>query len=420
MTYPINPTNGQKIGANHVPRPRFPDLVNYLPWTQGNIAVRSTPEGDRNRMSWTSTETRINMTGVPNESASFTVDLFVTQLDAAAGAAWVGIRPAGATDILGSSVIVPVTSGYQRMTLQIDYEYIPHIGETLELYLHQSSSGLFGVVEIRVDYADSAIDGYFDGSTADTAERDYVWDGTAFASPSSALAIVVASGDTTPPTAPTGLAITGHTTTTQTLGWTAATDDVAVVGYHVYDGATKLTDPNPVTALTYTATGLEPESEHTYTVTAVDAANNESAASAPATGTTDAVPDIPPPDTSSSSFLPTRFTISHYAFDPDVDRWNLPVEKPAYGWGAPQYQAPKEILSGDTRYVVQVELLVPPGVTAKDNDYIRLGPIAGLDDEYDWYRVVGPTEDYGNNPFGFTPGNVINLTAISGFSPPVG
>ena len=43
--------------------------------------------------------------------------------------------------------------------------------------------------------------------------------------------------DTQPPTAPGNLAVTNTSATSLTLGWTAATDDTAVTGYNLYNGA---------------------------------------------------------------------------------------------------------------------------------------------------------------------------------------
>jgi hypothetical protein len=114
-------------------------------------------------------------------------------------------------------------------------------------------------------------------------------------------------------------------------------------------------------------------------------------------------------------FLPLLFKVRLHSFDPhavndlgnEVERWDDPVEKDVYGWGPPQLQGPKEVLVGTTRYVVHLELMVPPGVVAKDGDRIQL-------DDDSWWRVVGPTEDYSHNPFGWNPGNVINLVAVKG------
>ena len=100
--------------------------------------------------------------------------------------------------------------------------------------------------------------------------------------------------DTTPPAAPTGLTATFNTTTSAIdLSWTAATDNVAVTGYRVFrDGG-----PVPITTVNGTTFSDAAQSgTHSYAVTAIDAAGNESSlsniASATAVGG-----DITPPST---------------------------------------------------------------------------------------------------------------------------
>lgn len=85
-------------------------------------------------------------------------------------------------------------------------------------------------------------------------------------------------GDTTSPTSPGNLSVTGKTTTSVSLSWTASTDDVGVTGYEVYrdGGATPIASPG---GSSYTDTGLAPGSTYSYTVKAVDAAGNRSPAS---------------------------------------------------------------------------------------------------------------------------------------------
>jgi endoglucanase len=94
-------------------------------------------------------------------------------------------------------------------------------------------------------------------------------------------------GDTRPPTAPTNLAVTGRTSSTIALAWSAATDDVGVTGYRILEGATQV-GTSATTA--FTVTGLAAASTHSYTVVAFDAAGNVSPASAAVTATTDPAP----------------------------------------------------------------------------------------------------------------------------------
>ncbi|HEV2784351.1 MAG TPA: cellulase family glycosylhydrolase [Actinophytocola sp.] len=86
-----------------------------------------------------------------------------------------------------------------------------------------------------------------------------------------------------PPTVPTNLTVTGTTSSSISLSWTASTDDVGVVGYRVYEGSAVVASPAGTSA---TIGGLAPSTSHTYAVSALDAAGNESARSAPVTGTT--------------------------------------------------------------------------------------------------------------------------------------
>ncbi len=89
--------------------------------------------------------------------------------------------------------------------------------------------------------------------------------------------------DTTPPSIPTGLTITGTTTSTISLSWTASTDNVGVAGYYVYrDGIQVGTS----TATAFTNVGLAASTTYPYTVAAYDAAGNVSGQSTSTNATT--------------------------------------------------------------------------------------------------------------------------------------
>ncbi|MES2812883.1 MAG: GEVED domain-containing protein [Bacteroidota bacterium] len=88
--------------------------------------------------------------------------------------------------------------------------------------------------------------------------------------------IVAGTADTTAPTAPTSLTASGTTSSSTNLSWTASTDNLAVTGYDVYQGATlKAT----VTTTSYAVTGLTAATAYTFSVKAKDAAGNVSTAS---------------------------------------------------------------------------------------------------------------------------------------------
>ncbi|MBM7773938.1 streptogrisin C [Actinokineospora baliensis] len=84
-------------------------------------------------------------------------------------------------------------------------------------------------------------------------------------------------GDTQAPTAPANPRATGTTSSSVTLAWDAATDNVGVTGYTVYNGTTVAAT---VAATTATVNGLSPDTAYTFTVKANDAAGNASPASA--------------------------------------------------------------------------------------------------------------------------------------------
>ncbi|MER6950508.1 CBM35 domain-containing protein [Nonomuraea sp. NPDC000554] len=84
------------------------------------------------------------------------------------------------------------------------------------------------------------------------------------------------------PTVPAGPRVTGTSASSISLTWTDSTDNVGVTGYKVYEGTTVVATSPTASA---TIGGLAAGSTHTYTITAVDAAGNESGHSATVTGT---------------------------------------------------------------------------------------------------------------------------------------
>ena len=122
---------------------------------------------------------------------------------------------------------------------------------------------------------------------------------TSARTPTIASATTAAAPDTTPPSAPTGLAGTAVSMTQINLTWTASTDNVGVTGYRVErcQGADlhqlrpgRHADRRRASA----DTGLAPSTSYRFRVRAVDAAGNLSAYSDIATATT-LPPDTTPP-----------------------------------------------------------------------------------------------------------------------------
>lgn len=103
---------------------------------------------------------------------------------------------------------------------------------------------------------------------------------------SNGVVITTPGPDIVPPSVPTGLTATGAGASVIDLSWTASTDNFGVVGYKVFrDGAA--TEIATVTSGTsFSDIGLAVGSTHSYTVSAFDAANNQSAKSSTASATT--------------------------------------------------------------------------------------------------------------------------------------
>ena len=79
------------------------------------------------------------------------------------------------------------------------------------------------------------------------------------------------TGDTIAPSTPTNLMVSNTTQTSVDLTWTASTDNIAVAGYAVFNGATQVgTSSNT----NYTVTGLSASTSYSFTVKAYDAASN--------------------------------------------------------------------------------------------------------------------------------------------------
>jgi chitodextrinase len=94
-----------------------------------------------------------------------------------------------------------------------------------------------------------------------------------------ATVLLAAEQDTTPPTAPTNLVASNVTSTSLTLKWTASTDNVGVVVYQVFAGSTQVATTFGTTSAGIS--GLTASGTYSFTVKALDAANNVSSASAP-------------------------------------------------------------------------------------------------------------------------------------------
>ena len=119
------------------------------------------------------------------------------------------------------------------------------------------------------------------------------------------------STDAQPPTAPSNLSSSNITTSSFTLSWTAATDNVGVTGYDVYQDGVKINASN-ISSTSYNVSGLTAGTTYSYFVKANDAAGNQSAASISLSVTTnsqDTQPPTAPANLSATVMTQTSFLL---------------------------------------------------------------------------------------------------------------
>ncbi|MBT1705940.1 fibronectin type III domain-containing protein [Chryseosolibacter indicus] len=93
--------------------------------------------------------------------------------------------------------------------------------------------------------------------------------------------------DIVSPSVPTALVANGITSTSVSLLWSASTDNIGVTGYEIYRESTLIGTSN---STSFTVTGLTPNTNYTFSVTAKDAAGNISELSNPVNVKTNAAP----------------------------------------------------------------------------------------------------------------------------------
>jgi len=211
---------------------------------------------------------------------------------------------------------------------------------------------------------------------------------------------VLSGGDTQPPTVPTGLRATGETSNSVGLSWTASTDNVGVAGYYVYEvngsGSTQL---GSTTATSFNATGLNPSTSYTFSVSAFDAAGNVSAASS-VTATTSAAANVDlalNQPTSASGY--TQTYVPANAVDGNTSSY----------WESTDNAFPQwlQVDLGATKGVARIVLDLPP-LTAWATRTQTLS-VLGSTDGSTFGTVVG-SAGYTFNP---ATGNTVTITSAS-------
>lgn len=125
-------------------------------------------------------------------------------------------------------------------------------------------------------YGDGICCSYGSGSYSLTSGGSTVASGGSFTTSESTTFCVESAGggaDTQAPSTPTNLTASNITQTTADLSWNASSDNVGVTGYNVYSGGSLLGN---TTNTSVPITGMTASTTYTFSVTAVDAAGNES------------------------------------------------------------------------------------------------------------------------------------------------
>ncbi len=162
----------------------------------------------------------------------------------------------------------------------------------------------YKIFRAGVQVGTSATNAYTDTGLAPSTTYSYTvsaYDAAGNNSGQSSVIQATTKGDTTPPTVPTGLSVTGTTASTVSLSWNPSTDNFGVAGYKIYRAGAQVGTSN---ITSYTDTGLATSTTYAYTVSAYDAAGNTSAQSTALQATTSAQADTTPPT------VPTGLTVT--------------------------------------------------------------------------------------------------------------
>ncbi|GGI45791.1 hypothetical protein GCM10008018_13890 [Paenibacillus marchantiophytorum] len=161
----------------------------------------------------------------------------------------------------------PDISGGYRITFN-RYNYVEYSKPTILIYSQSNLTGL--LIE---EHSTEVLDIFEAGVTYYIVFRESI--GRAIYAN---ISIPLKYRDTAPPTAPSGLKISGSTANSMTLSWTASTDNVGVAGYDIYQGAMLVGSVNGATT-TFTVAGLTANTTYSFSVKSKDGSGNLSAAS---------------------------------------------------------------------------------------------------------------------------------------------
>ncbi|MFD0992236.1 M4 family metallopeptidase [Tenacibaculum geojense] len=147
-------------------------------------------------------------------------------------------------------------------------------GSTVTVSFDNLSEGEY-TFTINDSYGDGICCSYGNGSYTLSGSEGVIANGGNFGSSQSTVFCIEGSSgpDTEAPSAPLNLQASSISQSGATLNWDASTDNIAVVGYNVYQGTSLVAN---VSNTSFSISGLSVNTSYTYNVSAIDAAGNES------------------------------------------------------------------------------------------------------------------------------------------------
>jgi hypothetical protein len=183
------------------------------------------------------------------------------------------VTATGAGSPKSFTLIVPVGSKYRLY-------FIENEGTANEkvFFLYQGTTNVFNISSaVTIDL------GFVDTSSGVAVPTNNPLDVSGVTSGGQDTSLPQGVNDNLTPSIPTGLSATAVSSSQIDLSWTASKDNVGVTGYKIYKDGTYL---KSITTTSTSDTGLSPSPQYCYTVSAYDAAGNESAQSTEACATT--------------------------------------------------------------------------------------------------------------------------------------
>ncbi len=195
----------------------------------------------------------------------------------------------------------------------------------------------------------------------------------------SGIRSVTINSDNTDPIAPTGLEATEVMSTSFMLGWNPATDNVAVTGYNVYVNDAKKNSAN-ITDTSFEVNLVTKDTTYNITVTALDAANNESLPSEVLVVKTSAnsEPPQPPEELVAYNITENNFMLEWAHADDDVGIKEYEIYKD--GNLIKKVAAPAVPIEANTPDTMIGSTVGDDAILVKDTTYVMTIVAVDLDD----------------------------------------